>query len=40
MQHPPDIGAGRSSLNESLIEIQCAPMLSTELVDRINLNVK
>lgn len=40
MQHPHDIGARSSSLNESLIEIQSASMLSTELVDCINLNVK
>lgn len=40
MQHPHDTGARRSSLNESLIKIQCAPLLSTELVDCKNLNVK
>lgn len=39
MQHPHDVGARRSTLNESLIEIQCGAMLSIELVDCINLNV-
>lgn len=39
VQHPHDVGARRSTLSESLIEIQCAAMLSIELVDCINLNV-
>lgn len=40
MQHPHGVRARRSGLNESLIEIRCAPILSKELVDCMNLNVK